>query len=295
MKRAMATAMVSAALSLMASTAQAQSGITGTWITHNFGDGPNLIDLQANGTRVTGTISRGQAVTHLYDGSISGNTVTFKASATGNRIITYTGRQNGDELAFTRSVQVVRAAGDGAGIYGSMGPMEFVATRELASGVPIPRALLGNWRENIQRSTFEPGPAPDPVVPMVRSFVSLPGGRVGLTAVTVVENGDAVMNFAILKADGRDYPFYTDVTLGEYLTDGAAPAGARTLRVVNERTFEITNLNNGIMVARRRLTVSPDGNTLTDVTTVVNAQGQTTAMNTIVSERIPSSRRPPTN
>jgi hypothetical protein len=295
MKRVLATALRCAVLFLIVSSAQAQSGITGTWVTHNFNDGPNLIDLQASGGRVTGTISRGQNVTHLYDGSISGNTVTFKASATGNRIITYTGRLSGDELAFTRSVQVLRAVADGAGIYGTLGPMEFVASRELAAGVAVPRALLGNWRENVERSTYDPGPRPAPLAPFVRTFASLPGGRVGLTAVSVAESGDAVMNFGVLKADGKEYPFYNDVTLGAYMMDGAPTNIGRTLRVVNDRTFEITNTTNGVVAARRRLTVSPDGNTLTDVTTAVNAQGQTTATNTIVSDRILPGGRPSTD
>jgi hypothetical protein len=295
MKRVLATPLFSALLLLIVGSAQAQTGITGTWVTHNFNDGPNLIDLQANGARVTGTISRGQNVTHIYDGSMSGNTITFKANAGGNRIITYTGRLNGDELAFTRSVQVLRALADGAGIYGSLGPMEFLASRELAAGLAVPRALFGNWRENVERSTYDPGPRPAPLGPFVRSFVSLPGGRVGLTAVSVAESGDAVMNFVVLKADGMNYPLYNDVTLGAYIMDGAATNLGRTLRVVNDRTFEITNTTNGVVVARRRLTVSPDGNTLTDVTTVVNAQGQTTATNTIVSDRILANGRPPTD
>jgi hypothetical protein len=276
--------------------ARAQSDFSGTWVTHNFGDGPNLIDLQATGNRVTGTISRGLQVNTIYDGTISGNTVTFKAAAAGDiRIITYTGRLNGNELAFTRTVEV-RTAG-GAGIYGSGGPMEFLATRELANGLAVPRALLGNWRHNLQRSRFDPGPAPTPIVADMFSFISMPGGRVARTRVTVPAGGEQIMSFTIHRADGRDYPVHDFATLVA-LASGEAPTTTLTaaLRVVNERTFEVTLKNAaGTVTSRRRLEVSPDGNTLTETQTNLNAQGETTATNVVVSERIGRTSRPPTD
>src|SRR5688500_11923513 len=127
----------------LVSSAQAQSPFTGTWVTHNFGDGGNVIDLRVDGTRVTGTLSQPAAVYQIVDGTVSGNTVTFKSGG-GNRLGTYTGRVEGDRITFTRVMQVLRLAG-GAGIFGTGGPMEFVATRE-ASGFAIPHALFGNWR-----------------------------------------------------------------------------------------------------------------------------------------------------
>src|SRR5688500_16674889 len=134
----------------LVSSAHAQSPFTGTWVTHNFGDGGNVIDIRDDGSRVTGTISQPAAIFQIVDGSVSGNTVTFRAGG-GNRVGTYTGRIEGDRITFTRSVQVLRLAG-GAGIFGTGGPMEFVATRE-SSGFAIPHALLGHWRDN-GRATF---------------------------------------------------------------------------------------------------------------------------------------------
>jgi hypothetical protein len=295
MARAPIRCVLLVALLTLAGEVRAQSGFTGTFITHNFADAPNLIDLQANGSRVMGTISRSQQVFPIWDGTISGNVVTFKSGG-GDRITTYTGRLNGDEIDFTRTVQIVRAAG-GAGIFGSGGPMEFVATRDLANGLAIPRALFGNWRLDPKRSTFDPGPTPpEPMVFDHRSFVSMPGGRVGLNNVTVGEFGDPAFNIMVMRADGRDYPVHSDVSMGEQLMDRTPALGFRVLRVVNERTFELTNKNAaGVITATRQLTVSADGSTLTDVTTVLDAQGKKTATNTAVYERLSPAGRPPTN
>src|SRR5688572_8294126 len=84
--------------------AQAQSLFTGTWITYNFGE-PNLINIEVNGSRALATISRGQNVVTMRDGAVSGNTVTFRSS--GLRFTKFTGRLNGDEMVFTRDVEIL--------------------------------------------------------------------------------------------------------------------------------------------------------------------------------------------
>ena len=171
-----------------ATPTSAQSGVTGTWIIYDFGGA--VIDLQANGAAVTGTVSRSGDVMTIYDGTVAGNTVTFKAiSHGGNRENTYTGRLNGEQMFFTRSVEVLPGGvAVGTGIFGSGGPMEFVASRDSAAGLTVPRALLGSWKQNLQRSTF-PGRAPRPVVPDVRAYVSRPGGGLLVAAVQVSEEG----------------------------------------------------------------------------------------------------------
>ena len=273
-------------------SAGAQSPFTGTWVTHNFGEA-NVIDLRVDGNRVTGTISQPGTAYVIVDGTASDNTVSFRAGG-GNRIATFTGRVEGERITFTRTVQVLRLPG-GAGIFGTGGPMEFVAARE-ASGFAIPHALLGNWRENPQRATFDPGPAgPPPVSPFVRGFALRPAGWIAFSSVVVAPVGDPNPTFALMRADGRDYPLYNEATLTALAQDGSQSSVTRAFRVLNDRTFELINKTNGVVTNRRRLTVSADGNKLTEVDTVLDAQGRTIATNTLVSERLLPDMRPPTD
>jgi hypothetical protein len=278
----------------LATSVEAQTGITGTWVTYNFGGNPNLIDLQVNGATVTGTISRNNEVNRIYDGSIAGSTVTFKVGTPGvsPRVITYTGRLNGDQMSFTRTVQV-RVAG-GAGIYGSGGPMEFSATRDTHPARAATRGLLGEWRLNLQRSTYDPGPAPTPIASDASSWVSLADGRLAFTIVSIANEGNPVVTFSILGADGRDHPSYNGNALAALVVDGTSSNLTRSLVAVSDRVFQMTNKTDGVVTSNNRLTLSADGNTLTVAQTIVNAQGQTTATNTLVYER-PLPNRPPTN
>jgi hypothetical protein len=273
---------------LLALPAEAQTGAQGTWVTTDFSGVPNLIDLQVAGSRVTGTISRNHEVVTIYDGSVAGGVVTFKAVfAGGDRTITYTGRPEGGRVAFTRSV-AVRPGGSasGTGIFGGGGPMAFTATRDDAGGVAVPRALFGNWKANLQRSTFDPGPPPGRAVPDHQNLVSRPGGSFGYMILAVGAAGTPLMVFSMLKADGRDYPRHTAASLAALLDGGAPTALTVSMRVVDDRTFEWTHKNNGVVTSTVRSVLSPDGNTWTETARVVNAEGQVTATNTWVFERI---------
>jgi hypothetical protein len=97
-----------------------------------------------------------------------------------------------------------------------------------------------------------------------------------------------------MRADGQDYPVHNEGSLSRLMRDGTSSNVTRALRVLNGRTFEFVNKTNGVVTNRRTVTVSPDGNTLTEVDTVLDGQGRTTATNTFVSERILPSVRPPT-
>jgi hypothetical protein len=89
------------------------SPFAGTW--HASIPGPR-ITLNVDGTRVIGTINVVTAATaralEVFDGRIDERTITFKVmSPDGDRTITFTATVQGDELAFTRDVEV-RAGGN---------------------------------------------------------------------------------------------------------------------------------------------------------------------------------------
>src|SRR5262245_7619030 len=109
-----------------------QSGFNGSWVTTDFktpngNADPNYLDLKVEGNKISGVISRANDVNSISEGTVNGDTITFKVTvANGGRMNSYTGKLSGNSIAFTRTVKVRdAAANNGAGIYGASGPMQF--------------------------------------------------------------------------------------------------------------------------------------------------------------------------
>jgi hypothetical protein len=119
---------------------------------------PWTLDLKIEGSTVTGSVSQAgfdeasgySGPTGPYaisEGKLEGSTIDFKVVAPGGvRTVTFHGTRSGDQIAFTRKVEV---AGDPGrdGVIGASGAKEFVA--KLTSGAapaspPAPRAGRGN-------------------------------------------------------------------------------------------------------------------------------------------------------
>ena len=116
----------------IAASGDRNSPFAGTW--HGSIQGPG-ITLTVDGTLVTGAISFVTAASaralEVFDGRIDERTLTFKVmSPDGDRTITFTATLQGDEMAFTRNVEV-RPGGNrgGQGIFGSQGARAFTARR----------------------------------------------------------------------------------------------------------------------------------------------------------------------
>ena len=128
----------------------AQSRVAGTWQNEVL-SGPALqlwtVELRQDGTRLTGTVAPGggQRPTEIDEGTVEGDTVVFTFnSPDGDRTITLTGDVNGDEIAFSRDVEV-REGGNpgGAGIFGARGARQFTLRRVPDGQAPArPRGLL---------------------------------------------------------------------------------------------------------------------------------------------------------
>jgi hypothetical protein len=119
---------------------------TGIWRAQDVAYGPWTLTLQAEGDMVKGTVrqeryhdpARGRMTSltepvEIYDGTIRGNTVSFKCNSPGpgDRTITFIGQINGDEITFARNVQVRPGSDPGEdGIYGASGASHFVAKRD---------------------------------------------------------------------------------------------------------------------------------------------------------------------
>ena len=115
----------------------AQAGPTGTWRAESTPPGTTWTAvLRLDGSRVIGAVSScasNNGAIEIYEGSIDGNTIRFKCkSLNGVRTMTFTGRINGDELAFTWEKQaddgVSLSAADDA-LFGVSAPQRFSAKR----------------------------------------------------------------------------------------------------------------------------------------------------------------------
>jgi len=118
---------------------------TGTWKAQDVAYAPWTLNLRVEGNTLKGTVSQGRynpargrmtsftEPVEIYDGTIHGNTISFKCNSPrgGDRTITFIGEIHGDEITFTRDVQV-RPGGDPGedGIYGASGASHFTARRD---------------------------------------------------------------------------------------------------------------------------------------------------------------------
>jgi Domain of unknown function (DUF3471)/WD40-like Beta Propeller Repeat len=153
----------------------AQSTLTGTWQTEVPSGGLWTVELRLDGDNLTGTVGMGVGdPVEIYEGKIEGNTVVFKCtSPDGDRTITFTGKVNGGEIAFTRDVQV-HAGGNplGNGIFGGSTVRQFTAKRvpdgqapARPKGAPFPRQLtLFDRQGKVLRTLGEPGFYDEPVL-----------------------------------------------------------------------------------------------------------------------------------
>jgi Amidohydrolase family len=114
---------------VVAAAENTATAFAGTWAT-DF-QGQASVDLTADGTKLTGTIKGSAATAQIFDGRIDGNTMTFKVkSPDGDRTVTFTGTVSGNEIDFTRDVEVVAGGGPGGlGLFGALGPRRFSASR----------------------------------------------------------------------------------------------------------------------------------------------------------------------
>ena len=93
--------------------------------------GPASVALKADGTTLTGTIKGPSQTSEIFDGRIDGNTMTFRVkSPDGDRTITFTGTVTGNEIDFTRDVEVVAGGRPGGqGLFGAGAARRFSARR----------------------------------------------------------------------------------------------------------------------------------------------------------------------
>ena len=142
------------------------------------------------------------------------------------------------------------------------------APRTVAAQTPA--AWIGTWTLNVAKSTYNPGPPPykrgtltvEPWQDGVRMVSDLVGTRGGVTHYEWTG-----------KFDGEDYALQG---IEEDLTYSYAP--------LDDRSVEVVIKVAGRPVARARTTISPDGKTMTTVSSGFNARGQEVRTTTVYEQ-----------
>ena len=164
---------------------------TGTWVKESAPFGPWTIELQQSGSKLTGSLRQAGGLpgpSAIYDGSITGDTLTFKCdSPDGARAITFTGKIAGDEITFERSTRVIRDVLSGNGLFGATAEARFTVRRanqfapaSAAPGAPpkatptLPRAAPFSYRGfTVDYSSIVGAPSVDQFLIDLRAQIDL--------------------------------------------------------------------------------------------------------------------------
>jgi hypothetical protein len=136
----------------------------------------------------------------------------------------------------------------------------FATAHGLSAQTQVEDGWLGTWKENVDKSTYRPGPAPKS--PTVAKW-ERDGQGLKITIDLVDEKGAAAHWVVTAPLDGKDAP----------VTGG--PAGmTRSIKLLEPRTFEIVTKMGGKELTTTRAILSPSGQLLRFVTSGTNPQGQ---------------------
>ena len=165
MRRATIVAVLLLAFGAFPAGQDEAGGVSGTW---EVEDTPFSIVLEVKGDTVGGMVVQGPNKFMITDGSVTGNRVVFRASSPdGARTVTFSGTHRGDEMHFTRDVEMREGApGGGAGLMGANGPPEFRARR----ASPASEVWTGTLRNAPTPRNQTPNPNPRPVTLSTRKM-----------------------------------------------------------------------------------------------------------------------------
>jgi hypothetical protein len=140
-----------------------------------------------------------------------------------------------------------------------------------------PNPVIGMWKQNMEKSTYSPGPPPPKGTAAVRQYAA--GDDGSIIAVTFNINPAGLPSLGAISAanyDGKEYPQHTLATLATSLSSHIGPRIERTIsyKAINLYTVEIVQRQDGRIVSRSTRTISRDGKTMTEEQDFTDAQGQ---------------------
>lgn len=142
---------------------------------------------------------------------------------------------------------------------------------QAVAAAQVPSTWFGTWRLNVEKSTYEPGPAP-----YKRATYTIEPWQDGLkvTYDMVHPRGGVTHLEWTGRIDGRDYRLQG---IDEVLTYAYQPAG--------NGVFEVTVKFDGRVTAISTVTLSPDGKTMVTTTTGKGARGQDVLTRTVYEKQ----------
>jgi hypothetical protein len=153
----------------------------------------------------------------------------------------------------------------------------------LAQGLAPQHAalLIGMWKQNIEKSTYSPGPPPPKGSGAVRQYAA--GDDGAIVAITMTINPQGLPSLGAISAanyDGREYAQHTLATLASSLGSHVGPRIDRTISYTptDPYTVEIVQKQSGDVVSRSTRTISRDGKTLTERFTTVDGRPATNVL-----------------
>jgi hypothetical protein len=168
--------------------------------------------------------------------------------------------------------------------------LALIACSLLAQGptqVPPQNPIIGVWKQNMEKSTYSPGPPPPRGVGGVRQYAAGLDGSIVAVTFNISSNGlPSLGAISAANYDGKDYPQHTIATLATSLASHIGPQIERTIsyRSINSNTVEIVQKQDGKVVASSTRTVSRDGQTMTDRSDYTDTNGQRVS-NVLVFEK----------
>jgi len=143
--------------------------------------------------------------------------------------------------------------------------------------LPASNPVIGVWKQNMEKSTYSPGPPPPRGVGSVRQYAAgLDGSIVAVTFNISAAGLPSLGAISAANYDGKDYPQHTIATLATSLASHIGPKIERTIayRSINSNTVEIVQKQDGEVVALSTRTISRDGQTMTDRSDYTDTNGQ---------------------
>jgi len=140
-----------------------------------------------------------------------------------------------------------------------------------------PNPILGTWKQNMEKSTYSPGPLPLKGSYTVRQYAAGTDGSI--VAITMNIGPEGLPSLGAISAanyDGKEYPQHTVATLATSLASHIAPRVERTISYtpVDPYTVKIVQKEDDKIVSVSTRTISRDGKTMTDRFDYMDAGGQ---------------------
>ena len=155
------------------------------------------------------------------------------------------------------------------------------------TGAQTVNPLIGTWKQNMEKSTYSPGPPPPGGLGSVRQYAEVADGSI--VAITFNLSSEGLPSLGAVAAanyDGKEYAQHTVATLATSLGAHIGPKIERTIayKPVNQYTVQIVQRQDGRVVSTSTRTMSRDGKTMTDTVDFTDTFGNRTN-NVLVFEK----------